>query len=492
MAKIKGSVPVAGFIGPTDDSDVFPVTVEEYQQGGYRTVAKLDDLDRITPERCKDGMLVFVYELKKFYQRLDGQWNVADFGVVSDATGITPDDLANLNLYTKDEVNNLLSPLTEGINTNRGNITNLRTDVDNKANSDDVYNKTDADDRFAVKTDVYSKTEADGKFALKTNVAELEARVDGIVVPDAYTKTEVDEKVANAVTNRQVDLSNYVDLTKLEEILNAKLAGYVPRNELTEIDVYTKEEIDNLLAQAGKNLTYTNDTPVTANVGGITAGTTYENTPIKDILDALLHPYQKPAFTSFSLNNKVVEVGTGITTNNYSWAISNVDNAKLETLSLTLDGQPLTIADKIANGNNVTIANINITKNTPASATATISANNSKDEAFSANATISWKYKMYTGVSTKTVLNANEIKALNSKLVDNAKGVHNYTGSGYQYLVYPAAWGMPENIRDNKTGFGFSYVKLDNINVESNGITVEYIVIRSNEYLNSVVPLIVS
>ena len=151
MAKIQGSVPVAGFIGPTDDSDVFPVTVEEYQQGGYRTVDRLDDLYRITPERCKDGMLVFVYELKKFYQRLDGQWDVADFGVVSAATGITPEELANLNLYTKDEVNNLLAQLTQDINTNRDNIANLRTDVDNKANSADVYTKTETDDLIAEK-----------------------------------------------------------------------------------------------------------------------------------------------------------------------------------------------------------------------------------------------------------------------------------------------------------------------------------------------------
>ena len=300
------------------------------------------------------------------------------------------------------------------------------------------------------------------------------------------------EDITAAGTAPSVDLSNYVDLTNLEEKLNEKLTGYVPRSELTEIDVYSKEEIDNLLIQAVGNLTYTSATPVTANVGGITAGTTYNKTPITDILDALLHPYQKPAFTSFSLNNKVVEVGTGITTNNYSWTISNVDNAKLDTLSLTLDGQPLTITNKIANGSNVAITNINITKNTAASATATISANNSKDEAFSANATISWKYKMYTGVNTKNVLNAEEIKALSSKLADNAKGVHNYTGSGYQYLVFPAVWGMPENIKDNKTGFGLSYVKLDNVNIESNGVTVEYIVIRSNEYLNNVVPLIVS
>lgn len=289
-----------------------------------------------------------------------------------------------------------------------------------------------------------------------------------------------------------VDLSNYVDLVKLEEKLNEKLADYIPRTELTELDVYTKQEVDNLVGAAGGDFSYTNATPVTSDIGGISAGTTFNNTPLKEILDNLFYPYLKPAFTSFSLNNKVVEVGTAVTTNNYSWAISNVANAKLDTLTLTLDGQQLTIGNKVGNGNNVAIANTSITKNTAASVTATIRANNSKDEAFSANATISWKYKMYTGVSTKDTLTADEIKAMTSKLADNAKGVHNYTGSGYQYLVFPAAWGMPATIKDNKTGFGLSYSKLNNVSISSNGVSTDYIVIRSNEYLNNVVPLIVS
>ena len=360
---------------------------------------------------------------------------------------------------------------------------------------------TDTADTYAV---------ADAKYIKGVNYA-VPTKQDLLAITDAR-KTEgmevfvVEEKkkyqwlendwkeitAGGAGGGANVDLSNYVDLTKLEEKLNEKLADYIPRTELTELDIYTKQEVDNLVGAAGGDFSYTNATPVTGDIGGISAGTTFNNTPLKEILDNLFYPYLKPAFTSFSLNNKVVEVGTAVTTNNYSWAISNVANAKLDTLTLTLDGQQLTIGNKVGNGNNVAIANTSITKNTAASVTATIRANNSKDEAFSANATISWKYKMYTGVSTKDTLTADEIKAMTSKLADNAKGVHNYTGSGYQYLVFPAAWGMPATIKDNKTGFGLSYSKLSNVSIQNNGVTTEYIVIRSNEYLNNVVPLIVS
>ena len=360
---------------------------------------------------------------------------------------------------------------------------------------------TDTADTYAV---------ADAKYIKGVNYA-VPTKQDLLAITDAR-KTEgmevfvVEEKkkyqwlendwkeitAGGAGAGANVDLSNYVDLVKLEEKLNEKLADYIPRTELTELDIYTKQEVDNLVGAAGGDFSYTNATPVTGDIGGISAGTTFNNTPLKEILDNLFYPYLKPAFTSFSLNNKVVEVGTAVTTNNYSWAISNVANAKLDTLTLTLDGQQLTIGNKVGNGNNVAIANTSITKNTAASVTATIRANNSKDEAFSANATISWKYKMYTGVSTKDTLTADEIKAMTSKLADNAKGVHNYTGSGYQYLVFPAAWGMPATIKDNKTGFGLSYSKLNNVSISSNGVSTDYIVIRSNEYLNNVVPLIVS
>jgi hypothetical protein len=60
MAKIQGSVPVAGFIAPTDSDDVFPVTDPKYQKGGYRVVSNVDEMNSITDARREEGMLVHV------------------------------------------------------------------------------------------------------------------------------------------------------------------------------------------------------------------------------------------------------------------------------------------------------------------------------------------------------------------------------------------------------------------------------------------------
>lgn len=562
MAKIQGSVPVAGFIGPTDDSDVFPVTVEEYQQGGYRTVADLDELYRITPERCKDGMLAFIYNIRKFYQRLDGKWDVANFGVVSAATGITPEELAKLDLYTKDEIDNLLAQLNESINSNKEalsklneQVTALDTEVKKKANSDSVYDKTEADD----------------KFALKTDVADLEARVDGIVVPDAYSKAEVDEKLANAVANGQVDLSGYiprqeaedkfagkdeiVDLletateeinnglnekltelegkvdTKIDDKLDEKLAdqvtkivetkvvekvteqltdfdGYskeeadnkfVSKDELDNKDVYSKEEVDKLLENVqpgeGGMSTYTNANPTTVAVGGIAVGSTFDKKPLSELLDEMFHPYQNPAFTRFSIANNVLEVGATFNTPaSFSWSMSNTVNVKQETLSIEFNGGTLTLEDnqKTTTGNNVQLAITPVKKDTVGSVVASIKCINTKDGEFRATASVTWKLPYFRGVANSETITAETAKTFTKTLADNIKTTHNFDGSGYEYIVYPANWGLPTQVKDN-SGFGFAYVMLGNLTFSNdNGISTEYRVLRSKEYLNTNVPMIIS
>lgn len=87
------------------------------------------------------------------------------------------------------------------------------TSLSSKANSADVYTKTDCDSKFATKTEVtaikatadaaapqsttYTKTESDGKYATKTEVTAIKTTADA-AAPQAttYTKTECDGKFA--------------------------------------------------------------------------------------------------------------------------------------------------------------------------------------------------------------------------------------------------------------------------------------------------------
>ena len=60
MAAIPGSVPITGFVAPTDSLDTFASHDEAYGRGGYRTVANLIERDAISADRRKVGMLVNV------------------------------------------------------------------------------------------------------------------------------------------------------------------------------------------------------------------------------------------------------------------------------------------------------------------------------------------------------------------------------------------------------------------------------------------------
>ena len=80
MASIPGSVPITGFIAPTDSTDTYPVQDEQYGKGGYRTVGDLTARDNIPAPRRVEGMLVKVLNVTgpgdtKFYTLRGGILN---------------------------------------------------------------------------------------------------------------------------------------------------------------------------------------------------------------------------------------------------------------------------------------------------------------------------------------------------------------------------------------------------------------------------------
>lgn len=112
MAKIQGSVPVAGFIAPTDSNDVFPVTDPKYQKGGYRVVADVDEMNSITAARREEGMLVHVL--------LDNTQTPPKASTYRLKDGIFVKEELELDNYpTKVELSNLKSELENSIEVNK-------------------------------------------------------------------------------------------------------------------------------------------------------------------------------------------------------------------------------------------------------------------------------------------------------------------------------------------------------------------------------------
>ena len=123
-----------------------------------------------------------------------------------------------------------------------------------KANTADVYAKTEADDRFAQKanslsgygiSDAYTKTEVDNAVDEKADKA---TSLSGYGITDAYTKTEVDnavgEKADKATTLKGYGITDAYTKTEVDDAVKGKankattLAGY------GIADAYTKTEAD--------------------------------------------------------------------------------------------------------------------------------------------------------------------------------------------------------------------------------------------------------
>ena len=68
MSKIPGSIPITGFIAPTDSDDKYPTHLDIYGKGGYRTVFDIASLNSISFDRRVEGMLVYVISNAKIYQ----------------------------------------------------------------------------------------------------------------------------------------------------------------------------------------------------------------------------------------------------------------------------------------------------------------------------------------------------------------------------------------------------------------------------------------
>ena len=75
MSDIKGTVRVTGPMSPYSDQDAFPITLEEFQEGGYRSVANEEERLSIPKERRKEGMLVSQLDTGQLYTLRGGLSN---------------------------------------------------------------------------------------------------------------------------------------------------------------------------------------------------------------------------------------------------------------------------------------------------------------------------------------------------------------------------------------------------------------------------------
>jgi hypothetical protein len=107
------------------------------------------------------------------------------------------------------------------------------------------------------------------------------------------------------------------------------------------------------------NITDTNPTPI--QIGGIAAGTTFNNVPVSDIVHQILYPYITPK-VSLSMSSNYVEEGSTLPTLNYSITKNATYsiNAPTLTSSVTLTFTPIAPSNITSNG--ITSGTSSVTK----------------------------------------------------------------------------------------------------------------------------------
>lgn len=266
----------------------------------------------------------------------------------------------------------------------------------------------------------------------------------------------------------------------------------------------------------GGTVTYTNPAAVPVTVGGITAGTTFASAQtMQQMWDALLYPYQSPAFTSFSLSGVSSTVEVGYTLGapvTFLWATSNSGNVNTNSINLTdVTLSTILLSGTANDGTQAVTLPASIQNVVAASHTFGINGTNTQSSTFSRNATISWQWRLHYGTNTNPTLTGSDISALaSSNLATGYAGTYSYAAGGYKYISFAnAAGGQINLVRDQLTGFnvplatvtdnaaysnvdggGSSYALVSHTN--ANGVTTNYRVYRTTNSLGGSVTLVVT
>lgn len=218
-----------------------------------------------------------------------------------------------------------------------------------------------------------------------------------------------------------------------------------------------ENKINNHVEELNSQMVYTNADPVITTLGGITAGTTFEDVPIKDLLTNLLYPYTKPVINSFTLTPSagVKKKGVPITLTNASTkitkkskAISKVDLYNGSTLLKSIDGSSITSA-----GTTLTFSDLNDTLAGTSNTTYTIkvSEENGTADVVASTATYTFVDPYYKGVISKDAEITAELISGLTEIIE-AKGTKSYsfttTSEQCSVIAYPASYGTIKEIKD--------------------------------------------
>lgn len=501
MAKIQGGVPVAGFIAPTDDTDVFAVTDEKYNRGGYRTVETLAERDGITDDRKKLGMIVYVWADKKIYQWDGNTWvEPSGFGdslpfIVSNTQPVDGklgdmwlDSKTGL-IYTKREITDDTDPYNPVV------TEEWVSDTVNLAQALNNMSKI-----FATKDEVSKAAKFNGFVDTKTDLPADPKPGDIYGVRDEEGAWYIYDEVNGnwePVDGTNLDTTKVVNTDTEQEITGKKVFKgevIVETDPVNPTDAVNLQTLTEKIADAGGNVLYNNADPTTATIGGIPAGTTFTDKSITDMFNMLLYPYQVPTITGVSTNyNTILEVGAATTnTISVTWTTSNQSNIKADSVKVIVNGVDVTPADTPLPKQGTQPFTITpLTRTSDGTLPVKVQITDVKNDVKEKTTNIVWKSAIYYGTFAGTSLTAADVLALQNKLLDDKfKRSYSFPGGGYKFVCYPARLGNATNFFNSVNNLPVPMEKLADVEVTNvNNVTQTYAVYRSTNVLGGAIDI---
>lgn len=347
------------------------------------------------------------------------------------------------------------------------NLTALETTVSGKAD------KATTLEGYGI-TDAYTKTEIDSKIAsayiYRGSVASYDALpTEGMVAGDVYNVIDTGKNYAWDGTAWD-DLGGTVDLSAYAttEAMNTALA--LKANSADLATVATTGSYNDLADQPdASGIAYSN--------GDITS--------VQEALDQLL--YVAPVVNTLTVN--------GSSSMNYEVGSTVADVALVWTLNKTVTSQSFNqnIGSIDAALRNYTVTGANLTSSSVSSVTYTLTVSDGTNSA-TKSASVNFRYRRYWGTSANAELTNEEILALSQEFSTSRtqSRTFNCSGGQYFYLVIPTTY--CSGISFKVGGLSFSAMEVTTISlVNASGATVSYNVYRpSNLQTGSAIAVEVS
>ena len=202
--------------------------------------------------------------------------------------------------------------------------------------------------------------------------------------------------------------------------------------------------------QFNENTVYTNDMPMVNGLGGLAAGTTFENMPVNEVLTKLLYPYVAPTISANSTpNGGTFEKGNKQTVNTIK-AVVTKKSEKITKVEVFDGSRSLGVKEgsEVQNGGTFTFSvseEVSTNKNFQAKVT------DAAGKTYAANTgSFNFVYPYYMGICSEGAeINEDLVKGLTKKIEAKGNKSHSFT-CDYQRMIfaYPKSHGKLKSIID--------------------------------------------